>query len=170
MFEVEGTYHGDIQPKAIFIDPSGNIKILDNLLLNFSQCGYTKMLNVPSYKAALSPSQMASYRIRAEFPLNDPIKDDVFSLAISVISAANKRCFEEYYNWNIGRVKMARPNEIHSKSNLDHLVNSDLEKMNFVFGYSDTIVEFLKKMLSENEAERPVPTSLLSFIENFERA
>lgn len=99
-------HHGDIQPRNIMIDNDGNVKMIDNSLANYGRTAYHKMVFGEVYTAPLSPILMDSLIDRKIDPLHDKVKSDIFSLGITVLSAATNSDYNKYYDWVRRRVRM----------------------------------------------------------------
>jgi serine/threonine protein kinase len=155
-FKERGYHHGDIQPKNIFIDPHGFIKMSDNSLINYGRTGYLKMIFEPGYKAALSPQLLLAYRSKELHPNHDPIKSDIFSIGITCLCAALNTNIGHYYNFTT------------------HTLNSDNIKRSYDemsrLGFSHQLISTIQGFLDENEDRRTSIEEIYSFLSKYQEA
>jgi serine/threonine protein kinase len=145
-------HHGDIQPKNIFIDSHGMIKVCDNSLINYGETGYHKMLYGGQYHAALSPELIKAFENKAVHPNHDPIKSDIYSLGITVLCAALNKPIEAFYNFSVPSI------------NHDN-IKAGLQKMADLH-FSPQVISTVKQMLDDNEEKRTSIESLKAFMDN----
>ena len=77
LFEKNGYYHGDIQPDTCFLADNGDLKLIDNWLMNFSNTGYYRMCYGDDYKTILSPQLLHAYKDRQMNPVFDAWQNEV---------------------------------------------------------------------------------------------
>lgn len=155
-FKERGYHHGDIQPKNIFIDPHGFIKLSDNSLINYGRTGYLKMIFEPGYKAALSPQLLLAFRSKELHPNHDPIKSDIFSIGIVCLCAALNTSISNYYNYLIPAIN---PDNI--KRSFDEMAR---------LGFSHQLVSTIQGFLDENEDRRTSIEEIYSFLAKYQEA
>lgn len=145
-----GIYHQDIQPVNIFVNPEGEIKLLDLPCYTQRSSGYSKMLISTDYYSPLSPILIKSLASRTPEPKHNIEKSDMFSLGISMLCAATNEHFSTFYDFKKFGIKFG---VIVGK--LNHLVAK---------GYSRLFVGTLSNLVHRDESKRPSPEQLLSFI------
>jgi len=155
-FKERGYHHGDIQPKNIFIDPHGFIKLSDNSLINYGRTGYLKMIYEPRYHAALSPQLLLAYRSKELHPNHDAVKSDVFSIGITVLCAALNTSIDHYYNW------------ITHTLNMDNIKKSYDEMSRL--GFSHQLISTIQGFLEENEDRRTSLEEIYAFLSKYQEA
>lgn len=150
-------HHGDIQPKNIFIDPHGFIKLCDNSLINYGRTGYLKMIFEPGYRAALSPQLLTALKSQELHPNHDPIKSDIFSIGITVLCAALNTSINHYYNFTgVPTLK----NEV---------INQSYDKMSEL-GFSHQLISTIQGFLEPNEDRRTSLEEVYSFLGKYQEA
>lgn len=90
--------HGDIQPQNLLIDNEGQMKIIDTLLINYGETGYTKMV-YGDYKAPISPRLLEALKSKKVNPVHDKVKSDIWSIGMTALCASNNTDFNRYYDW-----------------------------------------------------------------------
>lgn len=149
---------------------------MDNLVVNFGETNYLNAFYNGMYRSCFCPLKLESLRTRDfKSPLLSEIKSDVFALGITILTICTGRKFVDYYNFTSLTVRMAlledpeflkfRRNVGINLDNPKFLVNSDLQKMRMIFGYSDTLVNYITRMLEPEEDSRPLPSELMKFLE-----
>lgn len=156
-FRERGYHHGDIQPKNIFIDPHGFIKLCDNSLINYGRTGYLKMIFEPGYHAALSPQLLAAIRSQEIHPNHDPIKSDIFSIGITCLCGALNTKIDHYYNF--AGVPVLRQDAI----------NQSYDKMSEL-GFSHQLISTIQGFLDTNEDRRTSIEEIYSFLGKYQEA
>jgi serine/threonine protein kinase len=155
-FKQGGYHHGDIQPKNIFIDSHGYIKMCDNSLINYGRTGYHKMIFEPGYQAALSPQLVKAFDAKKITPDHDPIKSDIYSIGITCLCAADNTTLSHYYNFATGSI-------------IHHNVKSTLEHMSQL-GFSNQLISTIQSFLDENEDRRASLDEIHQFLANYQDA
>ena len=137
-------FHGDYCPNNITYDYNGEIRVLDTRLFTTKSSGYVKMLDDKEYRTSLSPELLKCYSIqRSIHPIIDLERSDVFSIAISIVSAAHGESFDQYYDYNSCKINF----------------NKLYERMNALIydsnGYEEEFGELIVQMLNELPNKRP---------------
>ena len=153
-FRTREYHHGDIQPKNIFIDPHGFIKLCDNSLINYGRTGYLKMIFEPGYKAPLSPQLLNAFKSKELHPSHDPIKSDIFSIGITCLCAALNTSISNYYNF------AGTPTLLQEK------INQSYDKMSEL-GFSHQLISTIQGFLDTNEDRRTPIEEIFGFLSNF---
>ncbi len=149
-------HHGDIQPKNIFIDPHGYIKLSDNSLINYGRTGYLKMIFEPGYKSALSPKLLESFKSKHLHPEHDPIKSDIFSIGITCLCAALNANLDYFYNF--ANVELL-------KGQVDLAIN-EMSKL----GFSHQLILTIQSFLDKNEDRRASLDEIYGFLFKYQEA
>jgi len=183
--------HGDIQPKNIFIDNEGKIKIMDNLLINYGDTGYRKMIFEPGYRTPLSPQLLRALPAKVLNPAHDKVKSDVWAIGITALCACNNTNFNKYYDWRNYQINYVDPRNpmmmdntldpsMMLKSNVQgktapqnprsgvvniNAIGNDLNNMRHL-GYSEELINTVEAMLSTEEHNRPDSDFLLHHLNN----
>jgi serine/threonine protein kinase len=156
-FRERGYHHGDIQPKNIFIDPHGFIKLCDNSLINYGRTGYLKMVFEPGYHAALSPQLLNAYKSKELHPNHDPVKSDIFSIGITCLCAALNTNIHHYYNFTGTPVLK------------QEVINQSYDKMSEL-GFSHQLISTIQGFLDVNEDRRTSLEEIYSFLAKYQEA
>lgn len=156
-FKERGYHHGDVQPKNIFIDPHGFIKMADNSLINYGRTGYLKMVFEDNYHAALSPQLINAYKSKELHPNHDPIKSDIFSVGISALCACLNTNIHTYYDYT--PTTQLKPDAI----------RKSYETM-AELGFSHQLISTIQGFLDENEDRRTSIEEIYSFLAKYQEA
>lgn len=108
LFENNNYFHGDIQPNTCFLAHNGDLKILDNSLLNFGKSGYEKMCYEKNYKAILSPQLMQALRSKQRRPSYDKQLNEVWCIGMTALCIASYTDYEVFYDYKNNRVMYDR--------------------------------------------------------------
>lgn len=156
-FKERGYHHGDIQPKNIFIDPHGFIKLSDNSLINYGRTGYLKMIFEPGYQAALSPNLINAYKSKELHPNHDPVKSDIFSIGITCLCAALNTNIGHYYNF-AGQPALKQ-----------EAINLTYDKMSEL-GFSHQLISTIQGFLDSSEDRRTSLDEIFGFLSKYQEA
>jgi len=135
-----GSYHGDIQPSTVLLDPQNKVKIIDNGMVHVDKPSYNRMLYDRNVKVALSPllcEQMQETKVKPQY---DPSKEDSWALGMTLLCAGTNTSLEDYYDWKKPEVKR-------------HMVSDSLDRLNGP--YSKQLHGFVTSCLEESEDMRP---------------
>lgn len=152
-FKERGYHHGDIQPKNIFIDPHGFIKISDNSLVNYGRTGYLKMVYEPGYKAALSPQLLTALQSKALYPNHDPIKSDIWAVGITALCAALNLRIDNFYDFTLGTLRK-------------DAFKVSYDKMSSL-GFSHQLISTIQGFLDESEDRRTTLEEAHTFLSKY---
>lgn len=155
-FKENQYHHGDIQPKNIFIDPHGYIKMSDNSLINYGRTGYLKMIYEPGYKSALSPKLLESFKSKHLHPDHDPIKSDIFSIGITCLCAALNANLDYFYNFATVELLQGQ---------IDLAIN-EMSKL----GFSHQLISTIQSFLDKNEDRRVSLDEIYAFLAKYQDA
>lgn len=155
-FKERGYHHGDIQPKNIFIDPHGFIKMVDNSLVNYGKTGYLKMIFQPGYKSALSPQLLKAFQSKELHPNHDAIKSDIFSIGITLLCTCLNTSIDNYYNWSVPSL------------NVDNIRRSYDEMSRL--GFSHQLISTIQGFLDDNEDRRTSLEEIYAFLSKYQEA
>lgn len=172
-FKDQNYPHGDIQPKNLLIDSDGQMKVIDNLLINYGETGYRKMVFDSSYKAAISPKLMEALKNKVQNPQHNKVKSDIFSIGITALCASNNTDFNRYYDWQRHEIlNGVVPQEVlrDLKPNTwvevaPSTIEDDLLNMNRL-GYSQELIDYIRSMLVPEELMRPDLAHLIGHVSN----
>lgn len=135
-----GSYHGDIQPGIVLLDPSNKVKIIDNGMIHADKLSYNRMLYDRKVKVALSPllcDQMQQTKVK---PVYDPSKEDSWGLGMTLLCASTNTSLDDYYDWQKPEIRR-------------HAINDSLDQLNGP--YSQQYHGFVTSCLEESEDIRP---------------
>lgn len=137
-----GTYHGDIQPWTVHINPDDEVMLMDNpLLFPKSRDNLSKALANPAYTAALSPLQLQSLARKERFFSHHPQASEIWSIGMTSLSFSSLKDLNYFYDWSRKQVRF-------------DLIHEEIQKLSDM-GYSRNLVNLLGHMLSFNEEKRP---------------
>ncbi len=100
-----GSYHGDVQPSTMMLDPSGKMKTIDSSLVHLNKSSYSRMLYDRNVHSPLSPNlcdQMEKGKVN---PVYDPSKEESWALGISMLCAGTNTTPDDYYDWKTPSLK-----------------------------------------------------------------
>ena len=135
-----GSYHGDIQPSTVLLNPEDKVKMVDAGLVHADKLSYSRMLYDRKVKVPLSPllcDQMQQTKVNPEF---EPSKEDSWALGMTLLCAGTNTSLDDYYDWNVPEVKR-------------HMVSEGLDQLNG--SYSRQLQGFVASCLEESEDLRP---------------
>lgn len=156
-FKNRNYHHGDIQPKNIFIDSHGFIKMADNSLVNYGRTGYLKMVFENRYQAALSPQLIQAFKSKELHPNHDPIKSDIFSIGITALCACLNTNINTYYGFE--PTPFLKPDAIRKSY-------EEMAKL----GFSHQLISTIQGFLDENEDRRTSIEEIYSFLAKYQEA
>ena len=145
-----GLSNGDLQPKFILFNQNKVAKVVSPLLYTTYQNAYRLRLANDDYRSTFSPELLHHYQHRNNSPDYDPIRSDIFSLGICLLSYIYSETFESFYNFKDNTINYDK-----IKSMLSELV-----KMK----YSDELFYFLNSCLKQSFYERATLDVLLKII------
>lgn len=152
-------YHGDIQPRLVMLSKEGKLYLNDILSYTPSmEDGYLRMLNSPTYVSPLSPEAIEELNRKAIHPEYDMNKNDVFAIAITVLLSCSdpmvvSQGLGAFYKRTGGQVTL-------NSGAIDNALNHMLNKQQ----RSPVLVNALRIMLSEKQADRPTLYQILEFM------
>ena len=139
LFQSQNLSHGDVRPINIFVANDGTYKISDPILSSQkpNSLAQTLMGNTQCY---LSPKLLVAL-LNQDFTAKvNPVKADVYSLGITLLSCATLSRAEEFYDYK--------------KAVIDFLLIAEkLKKLQKI--YSIFVYELISEMLKVDEEERP---------------
>jgi hypothetical protein len=146
-----GISNGDIQPKYIQFDENEIVKVVSPLLYTTYQNAYKYRLANDMYYSAYSPELLEEFNNRVQSPKYDPIKSDIFSVGICLLSLCCSENYEYFYNFKHNKINFER-----IKIKMAQLVKE--------LGFSENIFYFFNLCLKENPNERENLPQLLKII------
>lgn len=149
-----GSYHGDIQPSTVLLDPENRVKIIDNGMIHADKPSYNRMLYNRKNKVALSPllcEQMEQTKVKPEY---EPSKEDSWGLGMTLLCASTNTSLDDYYDWKKPEIKR-------------HMVNDSLDQINGP--YSKQFHGFVTSCLEESQDMRPSMEDHQSFLRPYQR-
>jgi len=148
-FQENGYCHGDIQPSTCFLSESGDLKLIDDSLMNFNQNGYERMA-FSGYKTILSPQLLYAMKKGMHKPSYDPQSNEVWCIGMTTLCVCSYMNYDTFYDYENFQVRY------------------DLIKQNFDYlrklGYSEQLVKVLQSCLSETEDKRTTLEELEDFL------
>jgi len=133
--------HGDIQPRTVHINKSGEVSLANNAFLVQKQTGYLKMIHSNlKYKSPLSPELLKNLKPMRQAPVYDKLASDIWSLGITIMCACTNERYEKFYDFPKCKIRY-------------DLLTKNLNRMEDI-GYSDQLVQLIREMLKENEVQR----------------
>lgn len=145
-----GLSHGDLQPKFILFNQNKVAKVVSPLLYTTYQNAYRLRLANDDYRSTFSPELLQHYQHRNNSPDYDPVRSDIFSLGICLLSYIYSEPFESFYNFKENTVNFDKV-----KSMLSELVR---------LKYSDELFYFVNNCLKQSFYERATLDVLLKII------
>lgn len=141
LLKSRGFSHQDIRPTSILINQENKVKIFPNLSFQKNYNGYMEyLLDAPTEESLyLSPAQLEALKTRQQKPIHIPSKTDIYNLAVTTVEAALLEKQDAFYDMN--NVAVSNPN-----------IESALKRVRQK--YSQTLHDFLEKMLIENQDAR----------------
>jgi len=104
LFEKNQYFHGDIQPNTCFLANNGDLKLMDNSLLNFGKTGYEKMIYDENYKAILSPQLLIALKSKKRNPVYDKQKNEVWCIGMTTLCTASYMDYNHFYDYDNCRI------------------------------------------------------------------
>ena len=151
-------YHGDIQPKFIMLNQQGEVYLNDMLTFQpMKETAYSRMLLEPGYVCCQGPQALDNLAQGLQSPSFDANKNDVFSIAISILAAI---CDVPAGDDFIKRVYKTQA----TKVSIDWTEIEKLLRGLEATGRSIDLVGALRIMLGKEEAERPSLYQVLEYI------
>lgn len=98
--------HGDLQPQFVYRNQANQTKIVAPLLFTEYQNAYKYRLANENYKSAYAPELLAQFKHRTQFPQFDPVKADIFSLGICILSLTSNTNYQNFYDFLNNDVKI----------------------------------------------------------------
>ncbi len=151
-------YHGDIQPKFIMLNAQGEVFLNDILTFQpLKETAYSRLLVEPGYVCCQGPQALENLEKSHQSPTFDGNKNDVFSIAISVMAAiCDVPVGDDYltrlYKKQGSKVSIDWPE-------IERLLRNQEDR-----GRSKDLVGALRIMLAKEEADRPSLYQVLEFI------
>jgi hypothetical protein len=151
-------YHGDIQPKFIMLNPQGEVYLNDILTFQpMKETAYARLLLEPYYLCCQGPQALQNVEQGLQQPTFDANKNDVFSIAVSVLAAicdvpAGDDFLKKLYTTQGKKVVIEWPE-------IERLLRGLEDK-----GRSRDLVGALRIMLAKEEADRPSLYQVLEFV------
>lgn len=134
-------HHLDLQPKNILFNKNKIVKVLCPLLYTTYESAYRLRLANEGYRAAFSPEEIEAFEMRVTNINGDPVKMDIFSLGVCLLSFIRGVNFETFYNYQGHKV------------DFDQL-RKEITKMVKEDQMSDELFVFLNMCTKPNPAER----------------
>jgi serine/threonine protein kinase len=147
-----GLTHGDLQPKFILFNKNRIIKIICPLIYTTYQNAYRLRLANDDYHSTFSPELLQNHQHRNISPAYDPVRSDIFSLGICLLSYIHSEPFEAFYDFKNNTVNFDKVKTL----------LSDLIKMK----YSEELFYFINLCLKHSYYERATIEMLLKIIAN----
>jgi len=145
-----GLNHGDLQPKNILFNKNQVAKVICPLIYTVYSNAYMLRISNDDYRSTFSPELLENYQHR-NISLNyDPIRSDIFSLGICLLSYIIKESYEIFYDFKANTI-----NFDNIKSHLSELIKK---------GYSEELFYFLNLCLKESFYDRATLDILLKII------
>ena len=123
---------------------------MDLSALGLKASGYYRCMMSSEYHGALSPQLLDAIRKRESIPVHFPEKSDIFSLGVTMLSAATNIHYAMFYDFDNYRFKY------------DYVAEKLVEMIGS--GYSKLLVGCIGNMLQEKESGRPSVRDLMNFI------
>ena len=148
------TCFGDLYPSKVLVTKERVYKLVDPILVtnDFIPAYLQRLTGEKTHGSYLSPQQMKSLANKMVNPAHNPYKSDVFALGLVVLHAATLSDCDGLYDWNANKFesdKLAQKLKALGKT------------------YSQRLVEFTKKLLSEDEESRPDAAQLSRELHTF---
>ena len=137
--EQKKVFHGDIEPKNVFITEDGYVKLADHGLISELKTGYNRAV-LGGEVALLSPELLNFYREKDMRPIYDEKKADIFGIGLTALHAATLKNSKTLYDMKSGAIFGA--------DLLGRL--AEVEKR-----YSQFLGSVIRRMLTEDPARRP---------------
>jgi serine/threonine protein kinase len=141
-------HHGDIRPCNILLSEEGFAKIYDHGVMNDLRSGYIKML-AGSDRCYLSPDLLLAFAKREFQPAYNIHKADVFSFGMTLLYATTLS--DPFYCYDFLAYKIINKNK-------EELLNKTNSR------YSLLLTDFIRKMLEEDDKNRPTFRELYSML------
>lgn len=145
-----GLAHGDLQPKNLLFNKNRVVKVICPLLYTTYTNAYRLRLANDDFRSTFSPELLQNYQHRNISPAYDPVRSDIFSFGICLLSYIYGEPFEAFYDFKANTINFDR-----IKSMM-----SDLIKMN----YSEELFYFINICLKQSFYERATIETLLKFL------
>lgn len=149
-----GSYHGDLQPSTVLLDPANKVKLIDNGLVHAEKPSYSRMLYDRKNKVALSPllcEQMQQTKVHPEY---EPSKEDSWGLGMTMLCAGTNTSLDDYYDWQKPEVKR-------------HMITESLDQLNRP--YSRQLHGFVESCLEESQDVRPSMEDHANYLRPYQR-
>lgn len=145
-----GLSHGDLQPKNILFDQNKSLKVISPLIYTVFQNAYKLRLANDGFKSAYSPEMLLDYADRNPSPSYDPVRSDIFSLGICLLSYIQSLDYEVFYNFQTNSVLFEK-----IKNSLSLIIQMK---------YSEELFFFINLCLKQNTYERATLDYLMKII------
>ena len=145
-----GMTHGDLQPKNILFNKNRVVKIISPLIYTTYLNAYRLRLANDDYHSTFSPELLQNYQHRNISPSYDPVRSDIFSLGICLMSYIHSEPYEAFYDFKNHAINFDK-----IKSMLSELI-----KMK----YSEELFYFINLCLKQSFYERATLEILLKVI------
>ena len=151
-------YHGDIQPKFILLNQQGEVYLSDILTFQpMKETAFARLLLEPNYLCCQGPQALQSLEQQKQQPDFDANKNDVFSIAVSVLAAvcevpSGYDVLKKLYTRQGKKVEI-------EWAEIERLLRGLEAK-----GRSRDLVGTLRVMLAKEEADRPSLYQVLEFV------
>lgn len=151
-----GLSHGDLQPRNILLTKNKQVKVMCPLIYTTYQNAYKLRLANDDYKSTFSPEMLVEYGHRNTSTSYDPIRADIFSLGICLLSFIHSDDFESFYNFKENVIAFEK-----IKMRLSHMIKMQ---------YSEELFFFVNLCLKQNTYERATLDYLTKIISKRQQA
>lgn len=145
------TNHGYLSPKTIFVNPQGNIKLMNPVFFSSEPNAYIKVLRNPKERALLSPSLLNGLRNKLLTVKHNEIKSDVYVCGLILLYSASLCNVMDLFDYR---------KVVFNKEAAFSLLYSLKNR------YSHLLVNIIGEMLEEQEENRPDFQELQVIIQN----
>jgi serine/threonine protein kinase len=145
-----GLTHGDLQPKNILFNKNRVVKIICPLIYTTYLNAYRLRLANDDYHSTFSPELLQNHQHRNISPDYDPVRSDIFSLGICLLSYIHSEPYENFYDFKNNTINFDK-----IKFLLSELIR---------LKYSEELFYFINYCLKQSFYERGTIEMLLKVI------
>ena len=148
----KGLVHGDIQPSSLLVLNDRTVKMIDTCMMNDVDSAFHRRCGDRLYRSPMSPQAMSTLSLGYKHATYDTIKNDIWSIGITMLSSLTNDDYNIYYDW----------------INEEILYDVIYDRISHLFdvGYSDDMVQIVHRMLEREEKRR---TSIDNIVDSIKR-